>query len=1158
MDIDVKSLRDTELRRAVENAQDFVVQSFVKAHWRDRKEEILQLRKTHARSVDSALSDVPGGGYVASRQLQSEIEKLYPNAHVFPLLPYDRSFSDALRVWPSGYVERITASDIQSMLEEQEVQAAKDDREFGSHVSTTVEASGFEDEEAPIQTRSRVPHVLTDPEIVGQFNDLSEKSPFSTIEYAAAVSRFALAHANLLEGQEGTATTLLQKLYATIEHLERESVPPEIVQFLKAHLWSHGVEASRHYYSVRELSDLPAEAQSEEGILAMLASRNDYEAVRAVFQKNVRNPLGTENPLLPELPHTLTGDPRLTQLLASWLADHPDVSAFSMPAAMALRMSLDRHLHSGLREQFHDDLDDYARWCLRYDEHHLEHWSTPRWKEGMEAHCIDLFLWLQVHSQLSLADSWDWLQRFDQKLEPWAKNIVFNSFVTAKTSDEERAALWTRCLARGPQAAARLLENYPHAVRKLLATNSDITDDIRQEIVIPALASLTDTSDENAMSSAVSSILSSLNFLSRIDPQEAQMLLEQCIASPTFKSVLLQQSDAVKQVAYICYAQIIYARPENIDAVSRWEQSDVHPSPLPISLMQQFEAESGMAWSERNVPILQPNQFTERWWNIVTSLRTPDFPREQSTGGEHGDGTGSAESQRQSTEEEMRDDLLDSIDCAQEEQPADNPDAPILPQAPSLSKEPKIIGRLSRPLEGAARYVLTKICKEYDPRWQSYTPIAGAECIDTRDILHARAQTDSSPVTLTMHVSHGSVIPHPMGSAVTDIKTNGPARARWASHWSRRIDTRKPVDVVMTYQTAALPHAGKQSAAEVIAALPPSLQCNASDALADMSNLPPSLAAALKDIELSNTPYADVLEQVQSLVLQWYKYEFILSSDEGKEKYRTLLSAMPYADPSAKPYLDFIHSFGDGSSVLGKGICGQLSTVLLSCLRSIGCPVFLGAGYFVTTDTITTNDGHAWPVAPLLDDEGRLFLRPVEATSGEATGSGGSILQLLPEEVLKDPVDGGTEDIAPEMIDVPLKQHDISRHALAELLGLSDAELPQQSDILAASLVVECARKHRLSTQTIDPAIVNDLRSALTAVFDGALHMPIDVENIDEVGAPFDPNVRSVADKLLREVGSTMTPGASAVLQRIVSRGEHRFHVWAADVEKKFPPKLDS
>jgi hypothetical protein len=80
-----------------------------------------------------------------------------------------------------------------------------------------------------------------------------------------------------------------------------------------------------------------------------------------------------------------------------------------------------------------------------------------------------------------------------------------------------------------------------------------------------------------------------------------------------------------------------------------------------------------------------------------------------------------------------------------------------------------------------------------------------------------------------------------------------------------------------------------------------------------------------------------------------------------------------------------IHELGD-DQCLGKGVCGQLSTVLFASLRLAGVPCLMRWGYLSKDKKIDENMAHAWVSAVLPADDGSWRLKNLEAVRDEEEG----------------------------------------------------------------------------------------------------------------------------------------------------------------------------
>lgn len=417
---------------------------------------------------------------------------------------------------------------------------------------------------------------------------------------------------------------------------------------------------------------------------------------------------------------------------------------------------------------------------------------------------------------------------------------------------------------------------------------------------------------------------------------------------------------------------------------------------MPFALARDFEAKAGYAWVTRRIPLMEPEALANEWYDIVIHGKYPQPQKFKNKGPSQGDHEAteaegepeSGELERERTMEELRDSLLSQLDNPVD--PSDQGDCneAHLPFVGELSSAPKLIAQLSEAMEGDAQYFVDRICMSYDPKWCAHKPSQESENLDLRTLMHHTIE-EGKEVLMTLRAKDGMVIPHSCGTDVTNASMSVPgAGIGWGGHWSRRVRTTESGEATIVFKTPTLKRKSNgETLRQVLEALPESLK-HASEPISKQADLPPEFEQEIERLRplLTTMPLENVVDAVRDFVQQRYVYSFITQNPEYKERYRQLLQQMPYVNRTSDAYLDFIHSLRkEGEFVLGRGMCGQLSTVLMA-LRHLGIPSFFATGYATNTSHIDTNHGHAFILVPLLDQDGKIFLKPKEATSGNIEG----------------------------------------------------------------------------------------------------------------------------------------------------------------------------
>jgi hypothetical protein len=151
--------------------------------------------------------------------------------------------------------------------------------------------------------------------------------------------------------------------------------------------------------------------------------------------------------------------------------------------------------------------------------------------------------------------------------------------------------------------------------------------------------------------------------------------------------------------------------------------------------------------------------------------------------------------------------------------------------------------------------------------------------------------------------------------------------------------------------------------------------------IATLEELPASLQEAI--CAARSMPVAEAADFIEHFVRSNYVYSFEAANSHVYQGFQKDRAAEVVHEENA--YLKMIHALGD-DKCLGKGVCGQLSTVLFASLRLAGVPCFMTSGYLAAEQEIDENMGHAYVSAVLRTTDGRWRFKILEATGGGVEG----------------------------------------------------------------------------------------------------------------------------------------------------------------------------
>ena len=936
-------------------------------------------------------------------------------------------------------------------LERQEAQAKEYDQYRAAHPRTRLriprprrrrrvmnEYDGVEevDEEAPIDDSPPPPKHVAHPLPVLLSTERfihGGRSSMGDFDLAIAVARFSQRHLddyvelcsnqgkprpseNPFEDEDTLVRrgpsradlvgNLVNRVLSTIESHPKEEIPGDVSDFLAAQLSDPEVRNSRYlsYWS------LPAAGSGVDEMRSVLdrhfCSQDDVRTIAAVL------PDTCETYWLQEY----VRDPLIIRGTASWLKNNGKPIAHSQAQLEAEAEKLHGHLKRELQESTGTGDAEYD---LRYGLHHGGGgYSGSRGDQWLRHSYAPFIVFLATSDHIPLDEAMACAQNLHHTYMGDASNVLDEQLRNSshstsklrtpqKSLDEQRWRLWDVVSTESPQKRADFL------IEKRFLGNEAYRKDVPRfsntvrKVVLDPLFNQLGQGDYSENRRTASLMLDSLNVLAQYDANEASALFSHYFknSNPVFREAVgtiirdapYYSDDAATSLLRLCYADLAFPRPIKHGHVNRLEAEGDSPQTggkggagqmeLPVALALDWEAESGVLWGPRKIPIVEQAAWNDTLLKIVCEQEYPPDPSGSGmgSGDRQAKGTESQEDREQRlSKEQLRDSLLQNIDNPTTGGVSD-PDTPELPYAGMLSENPKTIGTLSEPLQGDARYLTMKICDDFDPAWCAHLPMASHRNVDMRSLLHHPVQ-EVKEVSLTMKMAHGAVIPLPTSGSIDSVDAPSCARVRWAGHWSKRVETPKPVTASIKYNVGEDLQPTDQTLPEVLEAIPPSL-LEKTKVLSSQEDLPLEIRRELASIDVQQTPLSTVVQRTAQIVQEYYEYHFIVNNPEYRKRYKQLLEKMPYEDSDKNEYLDFIHSLRqENERILGRGVCGQLATVLQSALRSIGVPAYWAAGYSTSDTEITTNDAHAWVLVPFLDSRQRLFLKPVEATSGGAMG----------------------------------------------------------------------------------------------------------------------------------------------------------------------------
>ncbi len=823
-----------------------------------------------------------------------------------------------------------------------------------------------------------------------------------------------------------TTVHFVHNLLTNGERLTREDLADEVLDYIAEQVQTI---PQQEQHALRYWPWLLTAPDPRSALNHYFASRADREKIESSIRsqkqklKTLQGPSRTERKTTTDIVY-FSRDARGVRALSTWLQKH-DASSIYTAA----------DFYTAMKEIEEIAMPEFTPGESLEGANYLIKRGPGSWASGhgrwVNATGIATTVLQLCQRQLPLTDAITLCYKFTGHLWP-NDPLLAEIFETKLRTPADGWQAWDTIRALGVQQLTDVLIQWPSVFRTtfqsdLPAACTRIKNDVLQPLLDPF---------------QLHTILQCTELLATLDREEAKTFLLQIADRPEFREDLQRSYDAraFPVLLRICYSNLCYPTPVQRPFLEMAEQSDTSLS-SPMAILLHMEAKGGTPWTARAVPALNPEANERTWWQIVHDQQYPEPP--PSTGGK-----GSKERESGNPEQQYadkRDQLLENQFEPMSTEAID-PDEPEMPQASHPNEQPRVLGTLSRELTGDNRYLLAKLCDRFNPRWLAHEPAERTARMDFRELVQLPT-SGGEEVSLQVHMGHGGVVPMPMAAMVTNA-TSSSGRLRWAGHWSRRLDAQESTaDVTITYQAGPDRIPNASTLAEVRAALPASLVAHL-DQLSRSTDLPPLLQAKLSEIDARTEPLVTVVARVQQIVHQYYEYCFLNQHPEYAAKYTALLQSMPIRS-ERNAYLDFIHSLREEhEEIWGRGVCGQLATVLQAALRSLGVPAYFATGYYASGTTITTNDGHAWVTVPMFDADGRLFLKPVEATGGgidTRTEAAKHVAANSAAEPKTAPVEVTTADTTP----VQHVHEDVRQH-FSSLLGIDLAH----DDVATAGVVV--------------------------------------------------------------------------------------------------------
>jgi len=1002
-------------------------------------------------------------------------------AAIRKLLHWDHSFDhgeEALR-----WANEPSADKILEDMEKREQDAKVYQKKWAERRERLERARRNDDDEAAIEREYDGLRAVNHP-----VRDLLHKSPFLgkatsetrhwTPAIAIAVTRFIRQHPDCViehtpvygkkdpdeddgwgeEEQIGTKESSnlphhLNAVLTVLEGVPKEDIPADVLAFLKRQLSDPAVAGNEY---ITHSWPYLADASKNAGQLdRYFAGKQEINAVKKALER-ARSAVD------------LPSDPRLIHVIADWLSKGRPSDIATKEKFSSLESALTKAAASYMGEPELQD-DPYDVYLATFEPKKFQGPIRKTIKSGYDASAWhtafalcqknlrleDACALLKEHEGMTWASGvYSWERAYDMPKE------VMEAHAEAR---ENPWIMWDIVRADGAEALGRYLLTHHAQLRR--AFQKDVpraTDAIRTDILLPLM-------EEEKPQLQI--LMQTLDVLAQYDAGEAKALLSQMASSERLwnDEYALNRQEVQQALLRICYGDICYEAPEKRNYLEAMEKEGSTLPPA-VALALHWEAKGGTPWAPRIVPPLNTKALEETWMRLV---RDQEYPQ-RSNGG------GNERSSGRNPFKDMRDALLENRNGSGES----NPDEPAMPAAPSLSKNPKVVATLSEPLTGDSSYLLTKICDDFDMQWLAHMPTEVDANMALRDILQ-RPVSEGKRVTCSIRMGHGAAVPLPLASSVDSVETSA-GRGLWAEYWTRRMEPKLTANGTIPYVAGEDRAPAECDLDELRAKLPEAILRH-QDALASAQHLPQRLQDMLAQIDTKNLSLAQIVKRAQGIVQEHYEYCFLNEHPTYREAYTKLLTNMPYQS-DRNEYLDFIHSLRtEDEDVMGRGVCGQLSTVLQASLRSLGVPAYFATGYAVSGTTVTTNDAHAWVLVPMLDADGNVIMKPVEATDGglgglEEVRSNAPKIDEVGEEATPEKKAEASEDESGKLLRGEVERW---RSRMAALLGIG--ELSATDVERAAGFVQEAVQRTGKTPGTNLNDLLDPMGYAMTPAIRGEI-----------------------------------------------------------------------
>lgn len=305
----------------------------------------------------------------------------------------------------------------------------------------------------------------------------------------------------------------------------------------------------------------------------------------------------------------------------------------------------------------------------------------------------------------------------------------------------------------------------------------------------------------------------------------------------------------------------------------------------------------------------------------------------------------------------------------------------IPPEIPPLDPNPAVLYRLSQRLLDANQYLTTSLASHMNEDY-SYEPLLPGPLADF--IAKIKSDPAGPAVRLSTDLAghgtilpcphHGSIDPGSVASVLEDIKVaqrpDGTSFIQGGAGFAEFTVTMRGAQAIFDLNSTV-------TISRVRNYLPTEIYNQLTSPIAPLAELPSALQKAIRRARMMTVTNA--ASYLQDFVQKKYVYSFDAANSDAYRAFQEERARGATTDHNA--YLRMIHALGDGEC-LGKGVCGQLSTVLLASLRLAGVPSLMTQGYLATEQEIDSNMRHAYVSVLLPRNDGTWRLKPVEATRG--------------------------------------------------------------------------------------------------------------------------------------------------------------------------------